>query len=65
LALYSSLPHASVESLQKESYGGEKKLFPTESGKYPGGGGKKLNSKSGTIVLGTVVCESRSFSQNQ
>ena len=24
LALYSSLPHASVESLQKESYGGEK-----------------------------------------
>ena len=45
LALYSSLPHASVESLQKESYGGKKKLFPTESGKYPGGGGKKLNSK--------------------
>ena len=23
----------------------EKKLFPTERGKYPGGGGKKLNSK--------------------
>ena len=23
----------------------EKKLFPTESGKYPGGGGKKLNLK--------------------
>ena len=42
LALYSSLPHASVESLQKESYGGKKKIFPTESGKYPGRGGKKL-----------------------
>jgi len=55
LALYSSLPHASVESLQKESYGGKKKIFPTTSGKYPGRGGKKLIFFSWTIVLGTVV----------
>ena len=55
MALYSSLPHASVESLQKESYGGKKKIFPTTSGKYPGRGGKKLIFFSWTIVLGTVV----------
>ena len=55
LTLFSSLPRASVESLQKESYGGKKKIFPATSGKYPGRGGKKLILFSWTIVLGTVV----------
>ena len=41
-----SLLLASVEAQQKESYGGKKKLFPRKSGKYPGRGGKKLDSKT-------------------
>ena len=42
--MVASLWRTSVESLGKESYGGEKKIFPAESGKYPGGGGKKPTS---------------------
>ena len=34
---------------------GKKKIFPRESGKYPGKGGKKPRKKTWTIVLGTVV----------
>ena len=41
LPLFTSLLPASVKSLWKESYGGEKKLFPGESGKNPSRGGKK------------------------
>ncbi len=42
-----------------------KKLFPAESGKYPGGGGKKLSFATWTIVLGTVVLKlSLNLSQN-
>ncbi len=45
------LPRASVEGPWQESYGGEKKIFPGESGKSPGRGGKKLNSK---ILMGAL-----------
>ena len=50
-----SLLLASVEAQQKESYGGKKKLFPRKSGKYPGRGGKKLDSKTLDNDGGTVV----------
>ena len=50
-----SLPLASVEAPRQESYGGKKKFFPGESGKYPGRGGKKLKKKTWTIDGGTVV----------
>ena len=56
LAAAPPLPHASVESLQKESYGGKKKsYFPPKVGNIPGEVGKNSTQKSGTIVLGTVV----------
>ena len=51
-----SLLLASVESDGQESYGGKKKFFPTESGKYPGREvGKNSIRKRWTIDGGTVV----------
>ena len=55
VGLCSSLRLASVESLGQESYDGKKKIFPAESGKYPGRGGGKLTFATWTVVLGTVV----------
>ena len=40
---------------------GKKKIFPRESGKYPGKGGKKPRKKTWTIVLGTVVPNGSDF----
>ena len=42
-----------------------KSYFPPKVGNIPGEVGKNSTRKSGTIVLGTVVRESRSFSQKQ
>ena len=53
LPLFTPLLPASVKSLRKESYGGKKKLFPAESGKYPAG--KNPCPKKWTIDVGTVV----------